>query len=376
MNKSFDRLHQLDVLRAAAILMVLAAHYPKQNAGLATRALDFGWTGVDLFFVLSGYLIAGQLFKALSAGASIRLTVFYLRRALRTLPSYFVMLAAYYTFARITTAPSPDWRFLVFIQNFGIPTTFSPSWSLCVEEQFYLLFPIALVILFRSEIRRVALVLVPLLLVLEMAIRAGVWYEVRPDLLTDQRALSAYLSAIYYPTYCRLDGIVFGAGLAAVKYFYPGSWRRLMASGPKLGVSAAAMLGVATATLWRHYCLVGATVGFTALNASFALTLAWAISSDSALGRIRIPGAKPIAILSYSIYLTHNLALMATETLVARADFGVDSVAGCAIAAIVILAFAAPLYWCVERPALQLRERLKNAPASQLAAAEGMAAAA
>ena len=376
MNKSFHRLPQLDVLRAAAIVMVLVAHYPKPSAGLVSRSLNFGWTGVDLFFVLSGYLIAGQLFKPMSAGEPVGLMRFYLRRVLRTLPSYFVALAGYYAFAAITNARSPDWRFFVFVQNFGIPATFSPSWSLCVEEQFYLLFPVAVLVLYRPAIRRKSLALIPMFLMLEIAIRGGVWLVARPDLLAGRQALSAYLGAIYYPTYCRLDGIVFGVYLAAVQQFRPGSWRRLMANGRTLGLAAIAMLGVAVVALWRHYSLAGATIGFTALNASFALMLAWALSSESALSRIRIPGAKSVAILSYSIYLTHTLALRATVALARRVGFQMDSVTGYVIAAAVILVFAGPLYWCVERPALQLRDRLRRVQASQPAPAEDLAAAA
>src|SRR5579863_6740849 len=86
------RVSGLDLLRALAILLVLLAHYPKTGGGLFTRALNLGWTGVDLFFVLSGYLIAGQLFKSLAEGEQIGYGNFYLRRLLRTLPSYYAIL--------------------------------------------------------------------------------------------------------------------------------------------------------------------------------------------------------------------------------------------------------------------------------------------
>jgi len=136
------RLPGLDVLRAAAILMVIVAHYPKASTGVMVRLLNFGWTGVDLFFVLSGYLIGGQLWKPLAAGEGVLLKEFYLRRLLRTLPAYYVVLGVYFVLAAVTqvTAPTPPWKFLVFAQNFRIPSTFTPSWSLCVEEQFYLMF--------------------------------------------------------------------------------------------------------------------------------------------------------------------------------------------------------------------------------------------
>ena len=78
--QSSPRIAGLDLLRALAIVMVLVARDPKTGAGLLTRLLNFGWSGVDLFFVLSGYLIGGQLFAAQAPGKSISLAGFYARR--------------------------------------------------------------------------------------------------------------------------------------------------------------------------------------------------------------------------------------------------------------------------------------------------------
>src|SRR5258707_15878989 len=119
-----ERVAGLDSLRALAILLVVVAHYPKTNSGLFTRALNFGWTGVDLFFVLSGYLIASQLFKTLADGENVSLARFYARRFLRTLPNYYFVLGVYFFLA-----PIPGWRYLVFAQDFGVPPPFHPSWS-------------------------------------------------------------------------------------------------------------------------------------------------------------------------------------------------------------------------------------------------------
>src|SRR5438445_4049234 len=122
------RIAGLDLLRAAAIVLVLMAHYPKTGTGPITRLLNFGWTGVDLFFILSGYLIAGQLFASLRSGQEISITAFYLRRLLRTLPNYYVILGAYAILSGLTgaAAPAPLWKFVSFVQNIGIPSTFAP----------------------------------------------------------------------------------------------------------------------------------------------------------------------------------------------------------------------------------------------------------
>src|SRR6267378_2339840 len=115
-RKSSHRIAGLDVLRAVAIVLVLAAHYPKTGAGLLTRVLNFGWSGVDLFFVLSGYLIGGQLFAAQAAGRRVSFAGFYARRCLRTLPNYYVVLAMYFLVPAwiAGAAPEPVWKFLTF----------------------------------------------------------------------------------------------------------------------------------------------------------------------------------------------------------------------------------------------------------------------
>src|SRR5260370_32054624 len=95
-QRKSSRIAGLDLLRAAAIVLVLAAHYPKTGAGLLIRVLNFGWSGVDLFFVLSGYLIGGQLFAAQAAGRRVSFAGFYARRCLRTLPNYYAVLAVYF----------------------------------------------------------------------------------------------------------------------------------------------------------------------------------------------------------------------------------------------------------------------------------------
>ena len=107
-----------------------------------------GWTGVDLFFVLSGYLISNQIFSGLARGEALVPRHFYARRALRTLPVFWLVLALYFLFPIFMGGkpPPPLWRFLTFTQNIGLPsgTAFSHAWSLCIEEQFYLILPLVI----------------------------------------------------------------------------------------------------------------------------------------------------------------------------------------------------------------------------------------
>ena len=115
------RLDGLDTLRAIAIIIVLIYHYKVvvSRENLFGFISSVGWTGVDLFFVLSGYLIGNQVLSAIAKGQEFSLRLFYIRRFLRTLPNYYFVLALYFIFpvALSGTATAPLWSFLTFTQN-------------------------------------------------------------------------------------------------------------------------------------------------------------------------------------------------------------------------------------------------------------------
>jgi peptidoglycan/LPS O-acetylase OafA/YrhL len=162
-RKPAERIPTLDGLRGVAILLVLLRH---SVAGTETSSsfwsavlspLRLTWSGVDLFFVLSGFLIGGILMDARHSKSYFR--TFYLRRAFRILPVYAIFISLYLgrhlhipTLGRWTgdtsALPVPWWSFLTFTQNFWMtafgwfgPMAIAPTWSLAVEEQFYLTIP-------------------------------------------------------------------------------------------------------------------------------------------------------------------------------------------------------------------------------------------
>ncbi len=158
------RYPELDGLRGLAILMVIEAHYGIVRTLLArywgglseylTPILSLGPSGVDLFFVLSGFLIGGILLD--NKGASNYFRVFYTRRACRIFPLYFLfvilLLAIPYPSGLVFPADEvllPSWTYLTFTQNIvmakdGIVGAglLGPTWSLAIEEQFYLVLPL------------------------------------------------------------------------------------------------------------------------------------------------------------------------------------------------------------------------------------------
>ena len=204
----------LDHLRALAIVLVFIYHYGifghPEGLSLIGR---FGWTGVDLFFVLSGFLIGGQLFARLAKGANISYSEFYFRRFLRIVPAYLFVLALYLLFPGFKERSElpPTWRFLTFTQNFGLDLVhqgaFSHAWSLCIEEQFYLVLPLFIIAFANRKASHQAVWLLPAVLLFGLAVRLASWYLlVRPNPAFGP----AYYRYIYYPTYTRLDGLLVG----------------------------------------------------------------------------------------------------------------------------------------------------------------------
>jgi peptidoglycan/LPS O-acetylase OafA/YrhL len=151
------RIRELDGLRGAAILLVVVWHYLGIGDGpfsVPFRAFVFGRTGVDLFFVLSGYLITTILL--VNRKSPFYFSAFYGRRSFRILPIYFVMLAIYLIGRQLGGSapllfggPLPWWSYVIGLQNFWMvaeqsygASWLAVTWSLAVEEQFYLIFPL------------------------------------------------------------------------------------------------------------------------------------------------------------------------------------------------------------------------------------------
>jgi peptidoglycan/LPS O-acetylase OafA/YrhL len=326
-------------------------------------ASQVGWVGVDLFFVLSGYLIANQLFSGVKQGKRLSLPSFYLRRGLRTWPAFWLVLCAYFVFPSVMggKTPPPLWAFLTFTQNLGLRagTAFSHAWSLCIEEQFYFVLPLVLVLALRLGTRRwQGWVLLGGLLVLGMASRALLWQQYGAE---EQAA--GYMSNIYYSTLCRFDEFIPGIAVALVKHFHPDLWQRAMRNGQKLLLAAVGSTALVLYAALRYYYIDGVGYGFfmTAFGYSllalcFALLVAAALSPASALYRARVPGAYHLALWSYSIYLTHKPIANIIRN--HAGDWGVSPMFTVATVVAVSLLVGALLYYLVEKPFMMLRDRL------------------
>lgn len=361
------RLPGLDLLRSIAIVWVMCFHtFLIGGLGPDWAWLTrFGWAGVDIFFVLSGFLIGSQLLQGLQRGEPLSLRDFYWRRAWRILPAFGVTLAVYLAFPLLREEPNIEawWQFASFTLNllidYGQNQAFSHAWSLCVEEHFYLVFPLLAAWMARRPSAPRFIGLCALLVLGGIALRTGVWLH--NDALQPQRPW--FIEDIYYPTWMRLDGLLMGVVLAVVRVYRPGRWAQLQARPNVLAAAGLALAGLALLLFRNRTGLAANAVGWPVLSAGFALLVLAASSREGLLGRWALPGTSGLAAISYSLYLSHKLAMHAVHTWLAPA-LPLQGVALFPVYAAVILAVGAALHYLVERPGLMLRDRLGRRPAA------------
>jgi peptidoglycan/LPS O-acetylase OafA/YrhL len=354
-----SRNHGLDTLRALAIVLVMLHHYVlfvshDDSFGWVGR---IGWVGVDLFFALSGYLIGNQIFAALRSGRPFSLPRFYARRLLRTLPNFYVVLALYYLWPWFRHGADllPLWRFLTFTQNINLMpgTAFSHAWSLCIEEQFYLLLP-ALALLAAGLRLRLGWTwaMVALAFAAGMVVRHVVWTA-----LADGSQMG-YFKYIYYSTFCRFDELVAGVALALLKNYHARTWRNLTAHGDLALAAGSVVTALAFWLFLQDRQGLAVTVaGFPLMALGFALLILAALGERSILRRTRVPGAGKVALWSYAIYLVHKqLGILAREPL-AQWGFAADSLPAIAFVMAGSVLAGWLLYRLVETPFMALRER-------------------
>lgn len=324
MNERSERLYGLDHLRAAAIVLVLLYHYRAfKHPGWIDSIGRFGWTGVDLFFVLSGFLISGQLFREIENKGDISLKTFYLKRFFRIIPAYFFTLFLYFTFPffREKEALSPLWKFVTFTQNYGLDViswgTFSHAWSLCIEEQFYLILPLFLLILMPTKLFKYMAVLMIAVIGFSIAARLMAWNEfiVMADTSSTDFWKLWYMK-IYYPTHTRLDGLGMGVLIGYLMQYSSIFKRMVDSNGNKIFFLGILLLGVSFWVCNEQASETASVFGFTMVAVSYGIILMAAVSQSSFLHRSKSYITTQLAALSYAVYLSHKgIIHMAQEVL-------------------------------------------------------------
>lgn len=425
------RLKQLDLFRALAILLVIAFHYsqpvPEMPVGLSNvvgAVFSRGWMGVDLFFVISGFLIAGLLFSEFKSAGNIDLKRFFIRRGFKIYPAFYVLLLATFVIGWLSHQPPSRQGLLfeaIFFQNYG-PGLWVHTWSLGIEEQFYLTLPFSLCFLVsvtgglprlyrrRYWLIACALLLVPLpalvvkrlglaqsgvvfnLLVAAITFWLIVGWGMLVRFLTSRRAdqrnpfyylphsfffiavLALALRAITawylvpwaskshsFPSHLHMDSLMFGVMLA---YFYHYHGERLKAfveRGYKLIALCVICLAALVFAFRIETSFFFQTFGFTILYLMFGslLLLSLYARSEKFEANPLSRGLAYVGFYSYSIYLWHvPLLLWVFAKILQPNPSLVRYWLGLAAYVLASLALGIVMAKLIEQPALRLRDRI------------------
>ena len=358
MDSSFHRGRNfgLDLFRAVAILLVVFTHGKFLLEGTALEGFPFFSMidGVNLFFVLSGFLIGGILLREMNAHekfSSRHLLNFWKRRWFRTLPNYYLILIANVIVVKCGWIAGDilqfNWTFFFFLQNFASPfyDFFWESWSLSVEEWFYLMAPFFMLLMLRiTKAKYAFLIVVILMLILPFIYRISIMDAHLDPFWMDVTIRKVVLA--------RLDSIAFGLLAAWLCFYYKEVWQRIRTPTFSFGV----LLIVFSLNCYPQPAFYSQVISFSLAPIACMLLLPLAESWRET--SLRFSGAIGfISRISYSLYLIH-LALVAE---VIRKNFpptgGVDGILKYIVYLAVSISVAALLYRYFEKPVMDLREK-------------------
>jgi len=297
------------------------------------------------------------LLRPVQTGRAPDLRVFYLKRAFRILPVFWLILAVYgaWPILHEGATMAPIWRFLTFTVNLDLDIrtarSFSHAWSLCVEEHFYLLIPLIILGFRRLRTHWAPLALILVLVGGGMALRDHLWHVAQGV----GGGPAQFLKFVYYPTWCRLDGLIWGVGLAALRLFCPNMWVRLVRPALLLPVAALCIGLAVTMTVTSGEILdeIASVFVYPLFAFGVALLLAVLVHLERKIQPLRASGLGFVAMISYSLYLCQKLVYQADNLWLPQAWMhGWNVVAVYYLSAI---SMATLLYFVVERPFMRLR---------------------
>jgi peptidoglycan/LPS O-acetylase OafA/YrhL len=384
-NAGRGRLREFDVLRGVAILLVLGHHMgavPLHTPAIAVVGLDLwrqaGWVGVDLFFVLSGFLVSGLLFQEYQESGQVALGRFLIRRGFKIYPAFYTLLAVTIIVDHLLLRPAPLRGIVseaLFVQNYGSPL-WTHTWSLAVEEQFYLLlaFVVGVTIALAKMRRRAGEPFhfpVPGFVgvaVVALALRCATAWLVPPDV-----RLELHLA----PTHLRLDSLLFGVLLSYLFHFH-GARLGQFVGDRRRAIAWLALVCLVPCLIWPVTSVVMQTVGFTLLYLGFGgvLLLSLYRTGPSATTRWSRLVGRPVGVAtamiawlgvySYSIYLWHMPVQAWTAIGLARmARWAPSSGLEWALYFVEGIAVGVGMAKLIEGPGLALRNRLVPSRARQ-----------
>tara|TARA_R110000868_G_scaffold377087_2_gene642344 strand:+ start:25547 stop:26602 length:1056 start_codon:yes stop_codon:yes gene_type:complete len=286
------------ILRGIAILLAVGWHVNHVDTGMAWLNLllwpgaRFGWAGVDLFFVLSGFLVGRLIFREIDRTGTLDLRRFFLRRVLRLWPVLYLFLIA---MAFSGAAPLREffWQIALHIQNYADVSVATHSWSLAVEEHFYLIFALGLTVLFafKKQVTLLPGIFVGIIVLSPVLRGLGFW-------------LGADFVQLQQQTHYRLDGISAGALLAYLTVFKPDVFKRVHQQ--KVLQVLGLIAGVIFVSMVSKNTPAGAIIGYSmaALGGTSALLLLHQSGIERHLPRLCF-ALSFVGLISYPLYLWH-----------------------------------------------------------------------
>ena len=289
------RLKQLDALRALAVILVLGHHVTWNPIWVR-----YGWSGVDLFFVLSGFLISGLLFREYKQHNDIQILRFWTRRALKIYPAYYLLI--FLTIGGRLLAGTPlgwncVWPDLIFMQSYW-QGSWGHLWSLAVEEHFYILLPLALWIMMRRQpgeqdpfcyLPRICMIIFAACLALRSV-----------HLLTGE---PFDFQSHKFATHVRLDALSFGVLLSYYWEFRHSVIEKLFKDGGGL-VLPISLLLLLPALLFDQRDAFMHTAGLSMLYVGYGGLLLYSLKCVGGDG-IVVRTLARIGVYSYTLYLCH-----------------------------------------------------------------------
>ncbi len=368
MLNSEDRIFGLDLMRALAIGLVFVGHcvliYPDLNPAIASALQVFAFLGVEIFFVLSGFLIGRILYRLyVSENYTVKSVIYFLRRRwLRTLPLYYFVLLINILIA-VFYAGLPDdlWKYFLFIQNFNqqIPLFFPESWSLSVEEFSYLLLPFILLvfgILLKPKNRSLFFLVCVILLVL-----AAFFAKLNYHQVTQNRDINVWNYSLKMVVIYRLDAIYLGVLCSWIALNFKSFWIAskwifcfaglLLIGFMFTGIGYFQLLIQDYPLLWNVFYLPIITFGI-------ALFLP-VLSEWKKTGWFIYKPVTFLSLISYSVYLLHYsiiLQLMRYAFVMDENDTLLRYLFTFAYAVITII-LSYVTYTFIERPILRFRDK-------------------
>lgn len=328
-----QRLLSLDVIRGVAVLLVIVRHSEAFANTVLAPIQKGGWVAVDLFFVLSGYLVSGLLFREFQKSGSIQPGRFLMRRGWKIYPAFWALIGftiAFNFWYFGIHSPSKTLVELSFMQSYFPDRWWAHTWSLAVEEHFYLILPFTLAFIPHKHLPKMVFALMAICLSFRLA------NSVNP--FTEQTHL--------FPTHLRLDGLFFGVLMSYWHLTWTGFTDFCRRYSSALVAGGCMMLipvfivgqenkfihtfGLTINTVASGAILMGLVTGGVRENV-FTKTIGW------------------IGFYSYSIYLWHNLVIFIVAPMLGIHNPMIFSLVGSVV-------FGVGMAQLIEVPAMKLRE--------------------